>query len=66
MLFSICLLALKTIMVRYKTPRMPCNDIGVEIQNKTVRDVARHVVQSWSFTKVWKNGLISSVARSLF
>lgn len=40
-------------MVRYKIHRMPWFDIGVEIQNKTVRDVASNFDQSWRFTKVW-------------
>uniref|UniRef100_A0A667ZWU6 Phospholipase n=1 Tax=Myripristis murdjan TaxID=586833 RepID=A0A667ZWU6_9TELE len=36
---------------RYKTPRMPWHDIGVAVQGKAARDVARHFIQRWNFTK---------------
>nr|XP_015218822.1 PREDICTED: phospholipase D1-like isoform X2 [Lepisosteus oculatus] len=39
---------------RYKTPRMPWHDIGVAVQGKAARDVARHFIQRWNFTKLVK------------
>ncbi|KAG9348974.1 hypothetical protein JZ751_029291 [Albula glossodonta] len=39
---------------RYKTPRMPWHDIGVAVQGEAARDVARHFIQRWNFTKLVK------------
>ncbi|KAI4903033.1 hypothetical protein NFI96_033387 [Prochilodus magdalenae] len=39
---------------RYKTPRMPWHDIGVAVHGKAARDVARHFIQRWNFTKLVK------------
>ncbi|XP_066562874.1 phospholipase D1 isoform X1 [Amia ocellicauda] len=39
---------------RYKTPRMPWHDIGVVVQGKAARDIARHFIQRWNFTKLVK------------
>ncbi|XP_030643413.1 phospholipase D1 [Chanos chanos] len=39
---------------RYKTPRMPWHDIGAVVQGKAARDVARHFIQRWNFTKLVK------------
>uniref|UniRef100_A0A8C4SS35 phospholipase D n=1 Tax=Erpetoichthys calabaricus TaxID=27687 RepID=A0A8C4SS35_ERPCA len=39
---------------RYKTPRMPWHDIGVVVHGKAARDVARHFIQRWNFTKLAK------------
>uniref|UniRef100_A0A667ZQX4 phospholipase D n=1 Tax=Myripristis murdjan TaxID=586833 RepID=A0A667ZQX4_9TELE len=44
---------------RYKTPRMPWHDIGVAVQGKAARDVARHFIQRWNFTKVWKMSAVT-------
>lgn len=37
---------------RYKTPRMPWHDVGVVVRGKAARDIARHFIQRWNFTKV--------------
>ncbi|ROL42018.1 Phospholipase D1 [Anabarilius grahami] len=39
---------------RYKTPRMPWHDIGVMVHGKAARDIARHFIQRWNFTKLVK------------
>uniref|UniRef100_A0A671SVK3 Phospholipase n=1 Tax=Sinocyclocheilus anshuiensis TaxID=1608454 RepID=A0A671SVK3_9TELE len=39
---------------RYKTPRMPWHDIGVLVHGKAARDIARHFIQRWNFTKLVK------------
>uniref|UniRef100_A0A671Q1W1 phospholipase D n=1 Tax=Sinocyclocheilus anshuiensis TaxID=1608454 RepID=A0A671Q1W1_9TELE len=39
---------------RYKTPRMPWLDIGVLVHGKAARDIARHFIQRWNFTKLVK------------
>ncbi|KAJ8407331.1 hypothetical protein AAFF_G00279050 [Aldrovandia affinis] len=39
---------------RYKTPRMPWHDIGVAVQGRAARDIARHFIQRWNFTKLVK------------
>ncbi|XP_066542709.1 phospholipase D1 [Hoplias malabaricus] len=39
---------------RYKTPRMPWHDIGVAVHGKAARDIARHFIQRWNFTKLVK------------
>uniref|UniRef100_A0A9J7WUT7 phospholipase D n=1 Tax=Cyprinus carpio carpio TaxID=630221 RepID=A0A9J7WUT7_CYPCA len=40
---------------RYKTPRMPWHDIGVLVHGKAARDIARHFIQRWNFTKVLRS-----------
>lgn len=37
---------------RYSTPRMPWHDIASAVHGKAARDVARHFIQRWNFTKV--------------
>jgi phosphatidylserine/phosphatidylglycerophosphate/cardiolipin synthase-like enzyme len=37
---------------RYSTPRMPWHDISSVVHGKAARDVARHFIQRWNFTKV--------------
>lgn len=37
---------------RYTTPRMPWHDISSVVHGKAARDVARHFIQRWNFTKV--------------
>ncbi|XP_037696570.1 phospholipase D1 isoform X2 [Choloepus didactylus] len=39
---------------RYSTPRMPWHDIASVVQGKAARDVARHFIQRWNFTKIMK------------
>ncbi|XP_016147782.1 phospholipase D1-like [Sinocyclocheilus grahami] len=39
---------------RHKTPRMPWHDIGVLVHGKAARDIARHFIQRWNFTKLVK------------
>uniref|UniRef100_A0A4W3IXW1 Phospholipase n=1 Tax=Callorhinchus milii TaxID=7868 RepID=A0A4W3IXW1_CALMI len=39
---------------RCTTPRMPWRDIGVVVHGGAARDVARHFIQRWNFTKVAK------------
>uniref|UniRef100_UPI00358E9524 phospholipase D1-like isoform X1 n=1 Tax=Myxine glutinosa TaxID=7769 RepID=UPI00358E9524 len=36
---------------RFRTPRMPWHDIGVAVHGASARDVARHFIQRWNFTK---------------
>lgn len=48
---------------RYTTPRMPWHDISSVVHGKAARDVARHFIQRWNFTKVgrgrrcWQHGM---------
>lgn len=37
---------------RHTTPRMPWHDIASVVHGKAARDVARHFIQRWNFTKV--------------
>ena len=37
---------------RHSTPRMPWHDIASAVHGKAARDVARHFIQRWNFTKV--------------
>lgn len=37
---------------RHSTPRMPWHDIASVVHGKAARDVARHFIQRWNFTKV--------------
>ncbi|XP_069008767.1 phospholipase D1a [Embiotoca jacksoni] len=39
---------------RYTTPRMPWHDIASVVHGKGARDVARHFIQRWNFTKIMK------------
>uniref|UniRef100_A0A672V2R9 Phospholipase n=1 Tax=Strigops habroptila TaxID=2489341 RepID=A0A672V2R9_STRHB len=39
---------------RYITPRMPWHDISSVVHGKAARDVARHFIQRWNFTKIMK------------
>ncbi|XP_078063267.1 phospholipase D1-like, partial [Mustelus asterias] len=39
---------------RNSTPRMPWRDIGAVIHGGAARDVARHFIQRWNFTKIVK------------
>ncbi|GFR10586.1 phospholipase D1 [Trichonephila clavata] len=39
---------------RHTTPRMPWHDIGCFVQGAIARDVARHFIQRWNFTKFEK------------
>nr|AAB81245.1 phosphatidylcholine-specific phospholipase D1b [Mus musculus] len=39
---------------RYSTPGMPWHDIGSVVHGKAARDVARHFIQRWNFTKIMK------------
>ena len=38
---------------RTRTPRMPWHDIGAVVYGKCARDLARHFIQRWNFTKVF-------------
>ncbi|XP_054436526.1 phospholipase D1 isoform X2 [Pteronotus mesoamericanus] len=40
---------------RHSTPRMPWHDIGSVVHGKAARDVARHFIQRWNFTKIMKS-----------
>uniref|UniRef100_A0A8C1YPU2 Phospholipase n=1 Tax=Cyprinus carpio TaxID=7962 RepID=A0A8C1YPU2_CYPCA len=42
------------ITVLYTTPRMPWHDISSVVHGKAARDVARHFIQRWNFTKMMK------------
>ncbi|KAM4726578.1 phospholipase D2 isoform 2-T4 [Anableps anableps] len=39
---------------RTKVPRMPWRDLSAAMHGKAARDVARHFVQRWNFTKLFK------------
>ncbi|XP_056446162.1 phospholipase D1a [Gadus chalcogrammus] len=39
---------------RYTTPRMPWHDIASVVHGNAARDVARHFIQRWNFTKIMK------------
>ncbi|XP_068566300.1 phospholipase D1 [Cebidichthys violaceus] len=39
---------------RHVTPRMPWHDISSVVHGKAARDVARHFIQRWNFTKLVK------------
>lgn len=47
-----CLAPWADFIDRYSTPRMPWHDIGSVVHGKAARDVARHFIQRWNFTKV--------------
>uniref|UniRef100_A0A8C5A597 Phospholipase n=1 Tax=Gadus morhua TaxID=8049 RepID=A0A8C5A597_GADMO len=42
---------------RHTTPRMPWHDISSVVHGKAARDVARHFIQRWNFTKPKYRGL---------
>ncbi|XP_037125552.1 phospholipase D1 isoform X1 [Syngnathus acus] len=39
---------------RTKVPRMPWRDLSAALHGKAARDVARHFIQRWNFTKIFK------------
>ncbi|XP_019388279.1 PREDICTED: phospholipase D1 isoform X1 [Crocodylus porosus] len=39
---------------RHTTPRMPWHDIASVVHGKAARDIARHFIQRWNFTKIMK------------
>ncbi|XP_067898888.1 phospholipase D1-like isoform X2 [Heterodontus francisci] len=39
---------------RYTTPRMPWHDIAAVVHGKAARNMARHFIQRWNFTKIFK------------
>lgn len=40
---------------RTQVPRMPWRDLAAAFHGKAARDVARHFIQRWNFTKIFKN-----------
>ncbi|XP_037322952.1 phospholipase D2 [Pungitius pungitius] len=40
---------------RTQVPRMPWRDLSAAVHGKAARDVARHFIQRWNFTKIFKN-----------
>ncbi|XP_062341987.1 phospholipase D2 [Osmerus eperlanus] len=40
---------------RTQVPRMPWRDLSSAVHGKAARDVARHFIQRWNFTKIFKN-----------
>lgn len=40
---------------RNKTPRMPWRDVAAVVHGKAARDLARHFIQRWNFTKIFKS-----------
>ncbi|KAG7280231.1 hypothetical protein CRUP_037592, partial [Coryphaenoides rupestris] len=39
----------------FEVPRMPWRDLSAAIHGKAARDLARHFIQRWNFTKLFKN-----------
>uniref|UniRef100_H2UXH5 Phospholipase n=1 Tax=Takifugu rubripes TaxID=31033 RepID=H2UXH5_TAKRU len=39
---------------RAEVPRMPWRDLSAAVHGKAARDVARHFIQRWNFTKIFK------------
>ncbi|XP_014897581.1 phospholipase D1 [Poecilia latipinna] len=39
---------------RTEVPRMPWRDLSTAVHGKAARDVARHFIQRWNFTKIFK------------
>ncbi|XP_034034526.1 phospholipase D2 isoform X2 [Thalassophryne amazonica] len=39
---------------RTRVPRMPWRDLSAAIHGRAARDVARHFIQRWNFTKIFK------------
>lgn len=53
---------------RTQVPRMPWRDLSAAIHGRAARDVARHFIQRWNFTKVglkWKLCLFKTTWVSL-
>uniref|UniRef100_A0A669B6G2 Phospholipase n=1 Tax=Oreochromis niloticus TaxID=8128 RepID=A0A669B6G2_ORENI len=48
---------------RHKTPRMPWHDIASVVHGKAARDVARHFIQRWNFTKVGGHAAAASLVK---
>ncbi|CAL8267826.1 unnamed protein product [Merluccius merluccius] len=40
---------------RTNVPRMPWRDLSAAVHGQAARDLARHFIQRWNFTKVFKN-----------
>ncbi|XP_045896306.1 phospholipase D2 [Micropterus dolomieu] len=40
---------------RTQVPRMPWRDLSAAVHGRAARDVARHFIQRWNFTKIFKN-----------
>ncbi|XP_033955135.1 phospholipase D2 [Pseudochaenichthys georgianus] len=40
---------------RTQVPRMPWRDLSAAVHGQAARDVARHFIQRWNFTKIFKN-----------
>uniref|UniRef100_A0A8D3CEE1 Phospholipase n=1 Tax=Scophthalmus maximus TaxID=52904 RepID=A0A8D3CEE1_SCOMX len=40
---------------RTEIPRMPWRDLSAVMHGRAARDVARHFIQRWNFTKIFKN-----------
>ncbi|KAF6728882.1 Phospholipase D2 [Oryzias melastigma] len=40
---------------RSEVPRMPWRDLSAAVHGKAAKDVARHFIQRWNFTKIFKN-----------
>ncbi|XP_061608303.1 phospholipase D1 isoform X2 [Phyllopteryx taeniolatus] len=40
---------------RTRVPRMPWRDLSAALHGRAARDVARHFIQRWNFTKIFKN-----------
>ncbi|XP_077448722.1 phospholipase D2 isoform X2 [Stigmatopora argus] len=40
---------------RTRVPRMPWRDLSAALHGKAARDVARHFIQRWNFSKIFKN-----------
>lgn len=41
---------------RSEVPRMPWRDLSAAVHGKAAKDVARHFIQRWNFTKVRQDG----------
>lgn len=50
---------------RYTTPRMPWHDISSVVHGRAARDVARHFIQRWNFTKVGVLSLLGEISTAL-
>ncbi|AWP16252.1 putative phospholipase D1-like [Scophthalmus maximus] len=51
---------------RYTTPRMPWHDIASVVHGRAARDVARHFIQRWNFTKALEHMHTISLCLELF
>ncbi|XP_010765879.1 misshapen-like kinase 1, partial [Notothenia coriiceps] len=40
---------------RTQVPRMPWRDLSAAVHGRAARDVARHFIQRWNFSKIFKN-----------